>query len=204
MTLPARLSGLVVAALTAWLALSGCTEAPSVGSVQPTSAVPEPSAASLSPAQAKALAAQKKAAGIAACPRADASATPVTNGVHLAGLRGRPMIVNVWAQWCGPCRTEAPYLAQVSADPHSSVLILGVDFVDPRPDLALEFAQLSGWRYPQLTDTDKLLAPSLQITAPPQTLFVRADGTIAHRHVGPFTSAQQIRELARTQLGATL
>ena len=66
-------------------------------------------------------------------------------------------------------------------------MILGVDYEDPRPDLAIEFAQLSAWRFPQLVDRDKALAGPLQITGPPQTFFVRPDGTIAYRHVGPFS-----------------
>ena len=41
-----------------------------------------------------------------------ASAAAVT--VRLAGLRGKPMMINVWAQWCGPCREEAPYLTEVA------------------------------------------------------------------------------------------
>jgi cytochrome c biogenesis protein CcmG, thiol:disulfide interchange protein DsbE len=48
-----------------------------------------------------------------------------------------------------------------------------------------------------------VLRAALQITGPPQTFFVRPDGTIAYRHAGPFKSADEIRELARTQLGVT-
>ena len=73
------------------------------------------------------LAAMKKAAGIADCPRSDPGVAAVPSGlpdvvlpclgggreVRLAGLRGKPMMINVWAQWCEPCREEAPYLAEV-------------------------------------------------------------------------------------------
>lgn len=210
----------VLAALTALVVTGGaaCTQAPSVGPVRPTSAAPAPSEAPMSPAQARALAAQKKAAGIAACPSSDPTTAAVPGGlpdvvlsclgggsrVRLAGLRGRPMILNVWAQWCSPCRHEAPYLAAVAAGNHSRAVILGVDFVDPRPDLAIEFSRLSGWTYPQLADTDRVLAAPLQILGPPYTFFVRADGTVAGKHVGPFTSADQIRTMARQQLGVEL
>jgi hypothetical protein len=83
-------------------------------------------------------------------------------------------------------------------------VIIGVDYVDPQPGLALEFAHSSGWTYPQLSDTDKQLAAPLQIIGPPYTFFVRADGTIAGKHAGGFTSAAQIRTVAKQQLGVHL
>ena len=198
--------------------LAGCTEPASVGPRQPPSATSEPSVAAPKPGEITALAVQKKAAGIADCPESDPDVSPVPGGlpdlmlsclgggrdVRLAGLRGRPMMINVWAQWCAPCRAEAPFLSEVAAERTDDLMILGVDFVDPQPDLAIEFSQLSGWRYPQLADTDKLLAAPLQITAPPQTLFVRADGAIAYRHVGAFRSADQIRDQLRQHLGVGL
>ena len=198
--------------------LPGCAQRPSVGARQAPSTAAQPSAPRLSDAETRALATQKKAAGIPDCPTSDSRTPPVAGGlpdlvlsclgggrdVRLAGLRGRPMLVNVWAQWCPPCRAEAPFLSQVAAQNKGDLMILGVDFVDPQPDLAIEFSQLSGWRYPQLADTDKQLAASLQVTAPPQSLFVRADGTIAFRHVGAFTSADQIRDLLQQHLGVDL
>jgi cytochrome c biogenesis protein CcmG/thiol:disulfide interchange protein DsbE len=216
--------GVVIAALL--LVLTGCTERSSVVREPPGSGQPgatqtretQPSADPATAASQQALAAQKKKAGIADCPASDASVGAVDGGlpdvvlsclgggraVHLAGLRGRPMMVNVWAQWCPPCREEAPYLSEVAKDNSSDLVILGVDFVDPQPGKAIEFAQYSGWKYPQLADTDKVLGAPLQILGPPSTFFVRADGTVAARHSGPFTSADQIRTLARQHLGVDL
>ena len=199
------------------LLFTGCAETSTVGERLTT-----PSAstqASASPATQSALPAQKKAAGIEDCPSSDASVPAVVNGlpdvtlaclgggreVRLAGLRGKPMMINVWAQWCGPCRTEAPFLAEVAAENRSDLMVLGVDYVDGvHPDKAIAFAQAAGWTYPQVADTDKVLAAPLQIVGPPYTFFVRADGTIAGKHVGAFTSAAQIRRLAEQQLGVDL
>lgn len=196
------------------LLLAGCTVPPDV---TPAPSVAATSAPGPVAAPSGDLLAQRAAAGIPDCPASDASARPVPGGlpdvelaclgggtpVHLAGLRGRPMMINLWAQWCGPCRTEAPYLAAVARASGRAITILGVDYADPRPDYAIEFARAAGWRYPQLADPDLALRGPLQIAGPPQTFFVRADGTIAYRHLGPFTSVTQIKNLARSHLGVS-
>lgn len=160
----------------------------------------------------------KRAAGIADCSVSDPDVPAVEGGlpdavlpclgggrpVRLAGLRGRPMIVNVWAQWCAPCREEAPFLADVASTTRSDVLVLGIDHADPLPARALEFAQVAAWTYPQIQDQDQVLRTDLQVAALPQTFFVRADGTVAHRNLRPFRSTDQIRELAAQHLGVTL
>lgn len=218
MRLAVRLAGLVCA-LT--LGLAGCTETPAVTrSSAPldsaSAAVPAPSSSPSSSPTAD-LAAAKLAAGIADCPPSDAAVAPVPGGlpdavlpclgggrsVRLAGLRGKPMLINVWAQWCGPCRQEAPFLAEVAAVNHSDLVILGVDHDDPRPELAIEFAEIASWKYPQLEDPDLVLRSQLQVSALPQTFFVRADGTIALRHRSPFRSADEIRSLTRQYLGVS-
>jgi len=199
----------VAAAAAALLLFTGCTAEPALDPV----VEPTPNPTSLTQ-----LAAQKKAAEIEDCPTSNADAAPVTNGlpdvvlaclgggreVHLAGLRGRPMMINIWAQWCPPCREEAPAISEVAMLNTSELTILGIDYADPRPDDALLFAELSAWRFPQLVDADKQLQSPLQIKGPPQTFFVRADGTIAYRHSGPFRSADQIRQVAEKYLGVTL
>ena len=124
--------------------------------------------------------------------------------VRLAGLRGKPMMINVWAQWCGPCREEAPYLAEVarheqvrSADHRESITMI--------PDRSWRSSSRSC--PPGDTRSSPIQmscsASALQISGPPQTFFVRPDGTIAYRHAGPFHSAAEIRDLARKHLGVT-
>ncbi|SDR73085.1 Thiol-disulfide isomerase or thioredoxin [Friedmanniella luteola] len=206
----------LAAALLALVLAAGCTSEPPVtrSSSAPSTSVP----ASAGPApDSSNLAPEKAAAGIADCPASDPGVAAVEGGlpdavlpclgggreVRLAGLRGRPMIINVWAQWCGPCREEAPFLADVATTNRSDVLVLGVDHADDAPARALEFARAASWRYPQIQDQDLVLRRDLQVVALPQTFFVRADGTIAFRNLQPFTSADQIRDLARQHLGVT-
>ncbi len=199
--------GALLAVLLAGLLLASCTPAPAVPPAPPT---PPPISSTAE------LAAQKKAAGIEDCPVSDASVAPVDGGlpdvtlpclgggrdVRLAGLRGRPMMINIWAQWCEPCRAESRFLAETAriADP-DELMIMGIDYSDPRPDYAIEFAELVKWKYPQLADPDLSLRSPLQIAGPPQTLFVRADGEIAFRHSGPFGSTGEITTLLQQHLG---
>lgn len=218
-----------VAAVVGVLALGlvGCTETPTVtradlpsagpSTAGPSTAGPTTPASDPAPSPTEDLAALKQAAGIADCPVSDpdvaAEATglpdvtlPCLGGgrqVRLAGLRGRPMVINVWAQWCGPCRQEAPFLAEVATVNKSDLMIMGIDFQDPDPARAITFAQVASWRYPQLADTDLAIRAPLQVSALPQTFFVRADGTIAHRQFRPFASADEIRSLAREHLGVS-
>jgi thiol-disulfide isomerase/thioredoxin len=195
--------------------LAACTQAPAVTR---SSEAPQTTAPSLTRApDSSDLAAAKKAAGIPDCPTSDAEVSAVPHGlpdavlpclgggrpVRLAGLRGKPMLVNVWAQWCGPCRDEAPFLADVAGTNRSDLLVLGIDHADPLPERAIEFAQVAAWTYPQIQDRDSVLRTHLQVAALPQTFFVRADGTIAYRNLRPFTSADQIRQLSQRYLGVT-
>lgn len=192
------------------LVLFGCS-----GSPTPEPTLPVPSAPAISPGE---LERAKRQAGIEDCPTSDPTGAPAASGlpdlvlgclgggreVRLAGLRGQPMMINIWAQWCQPCQEEAPYIAEVANANDSELMILGVDYDDPRPDRAIEFARVLTWQFPQLVDADKTLSGPLQLTGPPVTLFVRADGTIAERHAGPFRSADQIRAEVEQHLGVSL
>ena len=208
-------SGLAGSVAVLVIVLAGCGGSPALN--RPSAPVESPTEAVPTPESTADLVAMKKAAGIADCPKSDPDVAAVPSGlpdvvlpclgggreVRLAGLRGKPMMINVWAQWCGPCRRKRPTWPRWQRGNKSDLMIMGIDHADPRPDLAIEFAQLSTWTYPQLADPDVVLRAELQITGPPQTFFIRPDGTIAYRHAGPFSSAEEIRDLAQKHLGVT-
>lgn len=194
----------------AGLVLAGCAPADTPIRPSETSAEPEPTVTA-TVADDEVLAA-REAAGIEPCPTPEAAA-PVVDGlpeitldclggdsqVTLSQLRG-PLVINVWAQWCGPCRAEAPYLQEFAAT-HPEVDLLGIDYADPRPELAVAFAEEAQWGWPHVVDPDRETAADLKIIGPPQTIFVDDSGAITHIHTGPFTSTGQLTDLAREHLG---
>ena len=194
MTRPAWARALAAALLA--LVLAGCsTMLPGVGG----SGAPAP-AASRTPD----LAAARKAAGIADCPPAS-DASRVAGGlpdltldclgggesVRLAGLRG-PLVVNLWAQWCEPCRSESTYLAAF-ATAQTKVAVLGIDYSDPQTGLAIEFAKETGMTYAHLEDQENTLKGPLGVTGIPYTFLIDARGKIVARHPGQFISEENVR-----------
>ena len=98
-------------------------------------------------------------------------------------VEGTPLVVNLWASWCVPCREEAPDLA-TAADRYSDrVQFLGVDVQDHR-DSAADFIRDSGWSYPSVFDVPGAVMADLGITGPPATLFYAADGTLVRTNPG--------------------
>lgn len=117
----------------------------------------------------------------------------------LEDLRGTPVVVNVWASWCGPCRLEAPALAEVASAYGDRVQFLGIDVLDARPD-AEAFITEFGWPYPSLFDPTGAIRDALGLIGQPITLFYAADGTLLDTHVGRVTLEQleaQVRALVR-------
>jgi thiol-disulfide isomerase/thioredoxin len=109
-----------------------------------------------------------------------------------AALAGRPALLNLWASWCQPCRTELPALGEYAARP-GAVAVLGVDVRDD-PRSALALLREIGVKLPSVTDPDDALRTAL---APPPALpvsyVVRADGTVVRVDPPtPFTSADAV------------
>ncbi|MGZ4464282.1 MAG: TlpA family protein disulfide reductase [Nocardioides sp.] len=126
--------------------------------------------------------------------------------VDLSTLRG-PMIVNLWASWCGPCRRELPIYQRFFADHGDRVGVLGVDYQDVQPQAALELARASGVRYPLLADPQSALdgrAPFPHLQGLPFVALVDADGGVVYREFAEITSEQQLVDLADAHLGTHL
>lgn len=96
--------------------------------------------------------------------------------IALAELRGKPVVINFWASWCVPCRTEAPILERAWKEYRErGVVILGVDYVDTE-DAAKTFMQEYGMTYPNGADLGTRISQMYRITGVPETYFVTRDG----------------------------
>lgn len=114
--------------------------------------------------------------------------------VSLADLRGRIVVVNVWAWWCAECREEVPELADLSGryDP-DEVLVLGLNSED-RPADARRFLADFPFPYPSLRDAGPASAKALGMWAYPATFVLDRDGRIAASQVGAIEEAGQLQD----------
>ena len=104
----------------------------------------------------------------------------------LDGLRGTPVVVNVWASWCGPCRLEAPLLASANERVGDRVRFVGVDILDER-DSARAFMREFGWTYPSVYDPTGAIRDGLGLLGQPVTLFYDASGALVDTWTGPLS-----------------
>jgi len=131
----------------------------------------------------------------------DVTLSSLTGGaaVDLGKLRG-PLVVNLWAQWCAPCKRELPIYQSFFAKHGTDVPVLGVDWQDTQGDLARALASASGITYPLVVDGK----PDIRNKLLPKLILVDADGTIAYQEYVEITSLGQLERLVEKHLGVTL
>ena len=113
------------------------------------------------------------------------SGTTLTGGhVDLAAYRGKPVVLDFWASWCGPCRAEQPELdSLVSRYAARGVQFLGVDIRDDAAN-ASAYVREFGITYPSLFDPASDDAGNFDVAAPPTTLVIDHSGKITLRELG--------------------
>jgi thiol-disulfide isomerase/thioredoxin len=189
------------------LLTASCAEQPDVAQEEPPSVdvdTPE-------------LRAQKQAAGIEDCPSAkhrppaeDALpdlTLPCLGGgpsVDLSTLQG-PLVINLWAQWCAPCREELPFYQRLHEEGGGEVSVLGIDYLDPQPAGAIALAEATGVTFPSLADPDGRLRQQWRVRGLPGVVFVDEQGRVTNPDARPtFTvieSYGQLTDLVREHLG---
>jgi thiol-disulfide isomerase/thioredoxin len=158
------------------------------------------------------------AADLADCPASDPKVAARDDGlpdltlpclgdgpaVRLAGLRGTPTVVNVWASWCGPCREELSLFADVAGSSGTALRVVGIDATDDPPS-ALSLLADAGVHYPSVRDdTGSTKAPMGWGSGLPVTYFVDADGRIAFAKHGAVANADELRTLLADHLGVAV
>jgi cytochrome c biogenesis protein CcmG, thiol:disulfide interchange protein DsbE len=113
---------------------------------------------------------------------------------RIASLKGYPVVANVWASWCGPCRFEFPVLQKLSARYGKRVAFLGVNSQDS-DDAATTFLEEAPVPYPSYTDPDKKIADSLDATLGlPDTAFYDGTGKLVYLKQGPYAHDSELEE----------
>jgi thiol-disulfide isomerase/thioredoxin len=110
---------------------------------------------------------------------------------RIAALHGFPIVVNVWASWCGDCRVEFPILQRLAARYGKRVAFLGINSQDS-DDAAATFLREAPVPYPSYTDPEKQIASSLKAVGLPDTAFYDPSGKLAHLKIGPYEKGSEL------------
>lgn len=122
--------------------------------------------------------------------------------LRLGEQRGRVVMVNFWATWCGPCRVEMPHLNRLYEKYCSAGFVLFGVNVDEDTRNAATLAQKMGIKFPVLADADKRVSKQYDVSAMPSTVLIDRDGRVRHVHRGYRDGFEemyekQIRELLK-------
>jgi cytochrome c biogenesis protein CcmG/thiol:disulfide interchange protein DsbE len=115
--------------------------------------------------------------------------------VDVGQFRGKPVVINFWATWCGPCWEEHPVLV-AGARARSNVQFLGVVFQDTEEKI-LGFLEQRGSSYPTVVDDRGKTAIAYGVAGVPETFFLDANGVIVAKYSGPLNAADLENELRK-------
>jgi cytochrome c biogenesis protein CcmG/thiol:disulfide interchange protein DsbE len=110
---------------------------------------------------------------------------------RIAALHGYPVVVNLWASWCIPCRQEFPVLQKLSARYGKQVAFLGVNSEDS-DDAAATFLREEPVPYPSYTDPDKAIFNEVGDVGFPNTAFYDSSGELVYLKPGPYRDDSEL------------
>lgn len=111
--------------------------------------------------------------------------------VKLSDYRGKAVVLNFWATWCGPCRIEMPWFVDLQKQlGNEGLTILGVAMDDSEPQKIAEFASEMGVNYPVLLGTDAISEQYGNVEYLPTTFYIDRQGRIVGKAAGLMSKAE--------------
>jgi cytochrome c biogenesis protein CcmG/thiol:disulfide interchange protein DsbE len=183
-------------AVAAMVSLVACASAPS----KPASSAVGAS----SPSAGTCVTPADDAPANAPAPIADLALPCFAGGGDIRPARlGRPTVINLWASWCAPCRTELPALESYAKRVGDAVTVLGVITADSRPAAQSVVDDLH-LTIPMLYDRDRRLLRAVEKVNLPVTLFLRPDGQVAFTYNGTALDTEAFIQLTGQYLGVVI
>jgi cytochrome c biogenesis protein CcmG/thiol:disulfide interchange protein DsbE len=113
--------------------------------------------------------------------------------VSLEQFKGRPVVINFWATWCGPCKYEQPVL-DLASETYKDVAFIGIVFEDTEANTKRFLAE-NGNTFPQLFDPKSTVPVDYGVSGVPETYFITRDGVIKGKVAAPFSDPRQLDPL---------
>ncbi len=115
--------------------------------------------------------------------------------VKMADYKGKVLLLNFWATWCGPCKIEIPAFVELYDQYKDKGLVIAGVSIDDGPDALQAFAKEWRMKYPILmmqSDVEDAYGPFYGI---PTSFLIARDGSICTKHIGPATKQQFEQEI---------
>lgn len=121
----------------------------------------------------------------------------------LQDYRGRVVLLNFWATWCGPCRLEMPAIQErYESYADEQFAVLAVNFDEPQPEV-VAFGDELGLTFPLLLDPGAEVQRRYRIRGYPTSVFVDEQGVVRVVHIGIMTEDQLDEALQEVGVGAS-
>lgn len=104
--------------------------------------------------------------------------------VSLASLKGKPVLLDFWATWCGPCKVSLPVIDRFHRDYAAKGLVVMAVSTDDAPAQIRQFLKANQLSLPAYTDAFGLAATRLDVSGLPTTILVNREGKIVYRETG--------------------
>lgn len=108
------------------------------------------------------------------------------NVVSTAALKGKVVLLNFWATWCGPCREEIPEMIKLQAQYKDTLEVIGASEDEAPPAQVAKFVQKAGINYPVIMSSPQLEGEYGGVAALPTTFVINTDGRVVQKNVGVY------------------